>query len=166
MNNQLMEKCRIAAIVILFAVASAGLGRLHARNSRTRNNDEIEIYAEALQSEVTANQWTDKDTICFSVDGKDPGKKLVEVLRNHKLNVCSLGEWPKKTACGYSVWLELVTFDSDDAARIRIQSSDLRDINTGSAHFATELRQGEYSIKRTDGRWTVAAFNPKSQPEN
>lgn len=161
METQLTEKRRIAAVVVLFVLAFAGLGRLHAKNSRTRNNDEIEIYAEALQSEVAANHWTDNDVICFSVDGKDPGKKLVEVLRNHKLNVCSLGEWPKKTACSYSVWLELVTFDSDDDARIRIQSSDLRDINTGSAHFATELRQGEYSVKRTGGRWTVAGFTPK-----
>ena len=162
METQLTNKRRIVAVVVLFMVAFAGLGRLHAKNSRTRNNDEIEIYAEALQSEVTANQWTDKDVICFSIDGKDPSKKLVEVLRNHKLNVCSLGEWPKKTACSYSVWLELVTFDSDDDARIRIQSSDLRDINTGSAHFATELRQGEYSLKKVDGRWTVAAFTPKA----
>jgi hypothetical protein len=70
------------------------------------------------------------------------------------------------TACGFSVWLELATFDSDDDARIRVQSSDLRDINTGSAHFATELRQGEYSMKKTGGRWTVATFTPKDQPEN
>jgi hypothetical protein len=59
------------------------------------------------------------------------------------------------------VWLELAVFDSDDDARIRIQSSDLRNVNTGSAHFATELRQGEYSLKKVDGRWTVAAFTPK-----
>jgi hypothetical protein len=156
-----MDKFKIAAVIVLFMVADAGLSHLHAKNSRARNNDQIEIYAAALQSEVTANQWTDKDVICFSVDGKDPSKKLVEVLRSHKLNVCSLGEWPKKTACGYSVWLELVTFDSDDDARIRIQSSDLRDVNTGSAHFATELRQGEYSVKRIAGHWSVAAFTPK-----
>lgn len=153
-------------MIALFVVACAGLSLLHAKNSRARNNDEIEIYAVALRSEVTANQWTDSDKICFSVDGKDPSKKLVEELRNHKLNVCSLGEWPKKTACGYSVWLELVTFDSDDDARIRIQSSDLRDVNTGSAHFATELRQGEYSVKRIGGHWSVAAFAPKDHPEN
>src|ERR1700719_2625828 len=144
-----MHKCRIAAVVVLFVVVgAAGLGRLYAKNSRARNNDEIEVYAAALRAEVSANRWTDSDVICFSVDGKDPSKRLVEVLRSHKLNVCSLGEWPKKTACGFSVWLELATFDSGDDARIRVQSSDLRDINTGSAHFATELRQGEYSMKK------------------
>jgi hypothetical protein len=157
----LINKRRIAAVIILFTAVFAGLSHLHAKNSRARNNDEIEIYAEALESEVSANKWTDSDVICFSVDGKDPSKKLVEVLRSHKLNLCSLGEWPKKTACSYSVWLELAVFDSDDDARIRIQSSDLRDINTGSAHFATELRQGEYSMKKTGERWTVAAFTPK-----
>lgn len=161
-----MEKSRVAALIVLFMVAGASLSHLHAKNSRARNNDEIEIYAEALRSEAAANHWTDSDVICFSIDGKDPSKKLVEVLRNHKLNVCSLGEWPKKTVCSFSIWLELVTFDSDDDVRIRIQSSDLRDINTGSAHFATELRQGEYSMKKVGGRWTVAAFTPKIQPEN
>jgi hypothetical protein len=166
MKNQVMDKSRIAALAVLFVLAGGVLGHLHARNSRARNNDEIEIYAEAISSEVNANRWADSDVICFSVDGKDPNKKLVEVLRNHKLNVRSLGEWPKKTACGFSVWLEIVTFDSDDDARIRIQSSDLRDINTGSAHFATELRQGEYSMKKVGGRWTVAAFTPKDQPQN
>jgi hypothetical protein len=156
-----MDKFKIMAVIVLFVVAGSPSGNLHGRN-----DDEFEVYAEALRSEASANHWTDIYVICFSVDGKDPSRKLVEVLRSHKLNLCSLGEWPKKTACGFSVWLELVTFDSDDAARIRIQSSDLRDINTGSAHFATELRQGEYSMKKVGGRWTVEAFTSKTQPEN
>jgi hypothetical protein len=154
------DKLKLGVVIVLLFAAHAG-----ADDYRAKNNDEINILTVALGSEVSANNWAKSDLICFSIDGKNPSKKLVDVLRRRKLNVCSQGEWRRKLACGFSVWLEPVIFDSAEEARIRFQSTDLRQVNTGEVHFVTSLREGEYSVKKTGKAWSIVRYTPKEQPK-
>ncbi len=119
-----------------------------------------------LKSEVSANNWTDNDLICFRIQGEDPSKKLVDALRRLKLNVCSEAEWRRKLACEFSIWLAPAIFDSAEEARIRFQSSDVREVNSGKVHFANVLREGEYSLTKTGEGWSVGRYVPEKRPDN
>lgn len=152
----MIDKLKITTVIVLFLAANAV-----AHDYRAKNNDEIEVFAAVLRSEVSANNWTNNDVICFSIRGKDPSKKLVDALRRRKLNVCSEAEWRRKLACRFSVWLEPVTFDSAEEARIHFQSADLREVNTGEVHFASGLREGEYSLKENGGGSSIVRYVPK-----
>jgi len=152
----MIDKLKITTVIVLLLAAAAV-----ADDYRAKNNDEIEVFAAVLRSEVSANNWTDNDLICFSIRGKDPSKKLVDALRRLKLNVCSEAGWRRKLACGFSVWLAPVTFDSAEEARIRFQSSDLQEVNSGEVHFVSVLREGEYSLKKTDRGWSIARYVPE-----
>src|SRR5207302_1341865 len=101
------------------------------------------------------------DLICFQIRGKDPSKKLVNALRRLKLNVCSEAKWRSMLACKFSVWLTPVTFDSAKEARIRFQSSDLREVNSGEVHFVNVLREGEYSLTKTGEGWSIGRYVPE-----
>ena len=148
-----MDRLKIVTVILLLSAANVVAG-----DYRAKNNDEIEVFAAVLRSEVSANNWADNDVICFSIGGKDPSKKLVAALQHRKLNVCSEAEWRRKLACGFSVQFNPVDFDSAEEARVHFQSGDLREVNTGDVHFVTFLRGGDYSLKKTDGRWSIGYF--------
>jgi hypothetical protein len=152
----MIDKLKTVTVVLLLSAANAVAG-----DYRARNNDEIEVFAAVLKSEISANNWTDKDLICFQIRGKDPSRKLVDALRRLELNVCSEAEWRRKLACEFSVWLAPVTFDSGEEARIRFQSSDLREVNSGEVHFVNVLRAGEYSLTKTGERWSIGRYVPE-----
>jgi hypothetical protein len=152
----MIDKLKIVIVVLLLFTAYGVAG-----DYRAKNTDEIEVFAAVLKSEVSANNWTENDLVCFRVQGRDPSKKLVSALRRLKLNVCSEAEWRRKLACQFSVWLEPVTFDSAENARIRFQSSDLREVNRGQAHFVNVLREGEYSFKKTGEGWSIGRYVPE-----
>ena len=52
-----------------------------------KSNEESEILALILRSEVEANGWPKAEKICFSVNEMDPSESLVKALRQLNLNV-------------------------------------------------------------------------------
>ena len=131
-----------------------------ARTYSPKSSDEIEVLSRVLKAEVRANGWTEKDLICFSVQGLDPSPELVKALRLQKLNVCSSAAWRKKFNCGFEVRLEIVKLDSSQRARVRAEVADFRGINEATAHFGVRQRYGEYSIRKIDGQWSISEYAP------
>ncbi|HXL21749.1 MAG TPA: hypothetical protein VOA78_04725 [Candidatus Dormibacteraeota bacterium] len=125
-----------------------------------KSGDEIEVLSLVLQSEVAANRWTKRDLICFSVGQMDPNPKLVRTLQQQNLNVCSSAEWPKKFNCGFEVRMQFVSLDPSLSARVHSEVQDLREINAGEGHIAVRLRDGEYSVRKTDGKWAISGYVP------
>ncbi len=119
---------------------------------------ETEILSLVLKSEVEPNKWTRKDKICFSVEDMDPSPKLVERLRKQDLNVCSSAEWRKKFNCGFEVRLRFANYDKSQSARVHAEVQDLREINEGVGHIAVQLRNGEYSVRKIDGKWSISEY--------
>jgi hypothetical protein len=125
-----------------------------------KNADEVEVISLVLASEVSANNWTKDDLICFSIAEKDPDKKLLKTLRQQGLNVCRLSEWRKKFACGFHVDLRFTSFDSSQLASLHVVATDVREINSGDAHLAVRLRDGEYIARKTEGKWSIGDYVP------
>ncbi len=125
-----------------------------------KSGDEIEVLSLVLKSEVVANKWTKRDLICFSVDQMDPSPKLVRAFRQQDLNVCSSAEWPKKFNCGFEVRMQFVSLDTSQGARVHAEVQDLREINAGEGHIAVRLRDGEYVVRKTDGKWSISEYVP------
>jgi hypothetical protein len=127
-----------------------------------RNADETEILSVLLKAEFQANNWTKNERICFSVKGLDPNPKLVKTLRQH-LNVCSSAEWRKKFDCGFEVRIEYPSFDLLQGKDIRVQVLDNREINQGTGDLAVILRDVDYSLHKSDGKWLVTDCVPTKQ---
>jgi len=125
-----------------------------------KNADDVEIISLILRAEVMANNWTKHDLICFSVDLKYPDKKLVKDLRQDGLNVRSLADYQIKFSCGFQVDLRIANSDSSQIARIRAEVADLRGINSGEVHFGIIIKDGEYSVHKAEGKWSVAEYAP------
>jgi len=145
---------------LVICLLAAGLSALEVYS--TGNRDEVEVLALVLQSEVQANAWNKDEIVCFSVEGKDPDKKLVQALRRHNLNVRSQAEWRRKLVCGFQVTLRFVRLDFPLSAQIRADVADFREINTGQAHVAVRLRSGEYMLLRCNGKWSVGSYTPSN----
>ena len=126
------------------------------------NADETEILSVLLSAEFQANNWTKKERICFSVKGLDPNPKLVKILRQH-LNVCSSAEWRKKFDCGFEVRIDYPSFDLSQGKGIRVQVVDNREINQGTGDLAVILRDVDYSLHKSDGKWSVTDCLPTKQ---
>jgi hypothetical protein len=139
---------KIVALILLLSAANAVAG-----DYRAKNNDEIEVFAAVLKSEVSANNWTDNDVICFSIGGKDPSKKLVAALQHRKLNVCSEAEWRRKLACGFSVQFNPVDFDSAEEARVPFSIGG----SSRSQHWGSTFRDFPSSrrIFAQEDRWKM-----------
>jgi hypothetical protein len=127
-----------------------------------RSADETEILSVLLKAEFQANNWTKNERICFSVKGLDPSPKLVKTLRQH-LNVCSSAEWRKKFDCGFEVRIEYPSFDLSQGKDIRVQVVDNREINQGTGDLAVLLRDVDYSLHKSDGKWSVTDCVPRNQ---
>ncbi len=123
-----------------------------------KSASETDILALVLKSEVEANKWTRKDEICFSVEEMDPSPKLVKKLREQHLNVCSSAEWRKKFNCGFEVLLRFVDFDESKSARVHAEVQDLREINEGVGHIAIRQREGDYSVRKIYGKWSISEY--------
>jgi hypothetical protein len=154
----MMTNLRIAALFTLALGANAT-----AREYHTRNNDETEVFAMVMGAEIAANHWGSSELICFSIDGLDPDKKLVKELQQRHLDVCSQSEWRRRLACNFAVYLEPKTLTSSGDGRIHVQSVDFSDVNTGEVHVVTALRQGEYLLKKLNGRWSITGYVPDKQ---
>jgi len=148
---------------MLLATICLALGLSSAEKMYSpRSEDETEILSLVLSSEVQANQWTEKELICFSVDEKNPSPKLVRALRQRDLNVCSSGEWPKKSNCGFEVRLRFLGFHPALSARVHAEVADFREINEGVAHVAVRLRDGDYTVRKIGGKWSISEYIRRS----
>ncbi len=156
-----MNGIRSCTGVLVFVLFSLGTIAAIAQEYKPKTTEEVQVIAAVIRSEVLENKWTDKDVICFSIAGQDPSNELVKALRKQKLVVCSQGEWRRNLACRYAVFfLEPVTLNGSDSAHAKLESVDFQDVNTSSAHFPDRLRNGQYELKRTGGRWSVVAWTP------
>ncbi len=125
-----------------------------------KNADEVEVISLALASEVKANNWTKRDLICVSVEHKDPDKKLLKTLKQYGLNVCKASDWQRDFSCGFHIDMHLSNIDASQTSRLHATTVDLREINNGDAHIAVTLREGDYSFRKNDGKWTVTDYSP------
>lgn len=150
------------AIILAFLMSTC-FGRILSSTEKTyspKSGDEIEVLSLVLRSQVESNKWTKRDLICFSIGQMDPSPKLVKTLRQQNLNVCSSAEWPKKFNCGFEVRMQFVSLDTSLSARVRAEVQDLREINAGEGHVAVRLRDGEYSLRKIDGKWAISGYVP------
>jgi hypothetical protein len=151
---------RISATILLALICFSSPGNCSDKTYSPETTNEIAVLSLVLASEVQANNGTKDDLICFSVDGKDPANKLIKTLRQRGLNVGSPAEWRRKFTCGFQARLTFIDSDSSQVARIHAEISDFRDINSGAAHFAARVREGEYLV-RTNGRtWAISDYLP------
>lgn len=126
-----------------------------------RNQEEVDVLALAVSSEIRTNNWPKSELICFSVNGLDPSAALVKSLRQGHSNLRSAAEWPKKFNCGFELQLEYTQFDLSRDIKIRSRVLDLRDINKGEGHIAVLLKDGEYSFQYIDHKWSLRDYTPK-----
>jgi hypothetical protein len=126
-----------------------------------RSEEEVGILSLIVGSEIKANDWPTSRVVCFTVEGLDPSAKLAKSLRERYSSVRSSAEWKKKFNCTYELQLSYTNFDLSGDIKIRSKVLDLREINTGQAHFAVLVRDGEYSIQKLDGKWITKAYVPK-----
>jgi hypothetical protein len=126
-----------------------------------RSEEEVEVLSLVVASEIKANNWAKSDLICFSVDGLDPAAKLVKSLRQRNLNVRSAAEWTKRFNCGFELQLEYTQFDLSRNIKVRTRVVDLREINKGEGDLALLLKDGEYSLQKVDGKWSVNDYAAK-----
>jgi hypothetical protein len=125
-----------------------------------KNEEEVGVLSLVLRSEIKANDWTKNGVICFSVKGQDPSPQSVKSLRQRGLNVRSSAEWTKKFNCGFEVQMEYSGFDSQ-SVKVRSKVVDLREINKQKGDLALLQRDGEYSLKKNDGRWSIQEYVAK-----
>jgi len=148
------------AILLVLCSMSAALGA--DKTYQLHDESEAQLISLVLKSEIEANSWTPKELICFSVQGLNPTSDLVKNLRKDDLNVGSLAEWEKRFNCAFEVRLkyEYTTLTTLKSTLVHVEVLDLRDINAGSGHIATTGRTGNYSVVKTDGKWTVKEYIP------
>jgi len=114
-----------------------------------------------IASEIKANNWVKSELICFSVNSLDPTAELVKSLRQRKFNVRSSAEWAKKFNCGFELQLEYTQFDISQSVKVRSKVVDLREINKREGDLAILLKDGEYSLRRVNGKWSVSEYVAK-----
>ncbi|SRR6266849_9390626 len=161
--NQVHSPTRtIRVVIVAFSMSTCfALPLVSAEKTYfPKSADETEVLSLVLKSEVDANKWAKKDKICFSVEGMNPSPRLVKAFRQQDLNVCSSAEWRKKFNCGFEVLLQFLSFNTSQGARVRAEVIDLREINEGVGHFAIRHRDGEYSVRKIDGKWLIREYVP------
>ena len=56
--------------------------------------------------------------------------------------------------------MQFVSLDTSPSARVHAEVQDLREINAGEGHVAVCLRDGEYSVRKIDGKWAISGYVP------
>ena len=123
-----------------------------------KSEEEVDVLSLVVAAEIKANNWPEKEQICFSVEGLYPSHNLVQSLRHRGLNVLSSAEWVKKFNCGFELQLEYTQFDLSNRMKVRAKVADLREINRGEGDLALLLKDGEYSVQRIDGKWSIREY--------
>ena len=81
-------------------------------------------------------------------------------LRQKGVNTCRLPEWRKNFGSPFHVYLRFKEIDQFQTARLRAGSADVREINSGNAHVAVRIREGEYTAHKTEGKWFIGDYVP------
>ena len=123
-----------------------------------RSEEEVEVFSLVVASEIKSNNWAHSEVICFSVNGLDPSPKLVKSLHKRNLSVRSSAEWPKKFNCGFELQFEYTQFDLSRIIKVRSKVVDLREINKGEGDLALLLKDGEYTLQKVDGKWSIREY--------
>jgi len=126
-----------------------------------RSEEEVEVFSLVVASEIKSNNWAHSEVICFSVNGLDPSPKLVKSLHKRNLSVRSSAEWPKKFNCGFELQFEYTQFDLSRIIKVRSKVVDLREINKGEGDLALLLKDGEYTLQKVDGKWSIREYVEK-----
>jgi hypothetical protein len=148
-------------LLLVLLCYSVPAGTANEQTYTARNQEEVNVLSLVVSSEIKTNKWSTSELICFSVNGLNPSAALVKSLRQGHSNVRSAAEWPKRFNCGFELQLEYTQFDLSRDIKVRSKVVDLRDINKGEGHIATLLKDGEYSFKRVDGKWSVRDYTAK-----
>ena len=153
--------------VVAFLWLSQATGRpgLSEQHSTLNSGDQVDVVSLVLGSEAKINGWAKSERICFSIEDKDPSNRLIRALRQRGLNTAKDSSWSKHFDCGFLVRLRFSSVRADDSATVSTEVSDVRDINNGTAHIASLIRDGEYLVHKTGGSWSIAdysAVKPKS----
>lgn len=119
---------------------------------KPRSEDEVEVLSLVVASEIKANSWAKSELIYFSANSLDPTAKLVKSLRQRNFNVRSSAEWAKKFNCGFELQPEYTQLDLSQSVKVRSKVVDLREINKGEGDLAILLKDGEYSLRRIEGK--------------
>jgi hypothetical protein len=127
-----------------------------------KSPEEVDVLSLVIASEIKANNWTGNEPICLSVDGMNPSSRLLKALHRRGLAVRSSGEWAKKFNCGFELQLEYTQYDLSRTIKVRSKVIDLRDINKGEGDLALIEKDGEYSIQKIDGKWSISGYDPKA----
>jgi hypothetical protein len=148
----------LSAMSVLLPYCSV-LGVVPTKGNYTaKSEEEVDVLSLVVAAEVTANNWTKNEQICFTVEGSYPSHKLVQSLRRRDLNVFSSADWAKKFNCGFELQLEYTQFDLSNRMKVRAKVVDLREINKGEGDLALLLKDGEYSIQKIDGKWSIGEY--------
>jgi hypothetical protein len=123
-----------------------------------RSEEEVEILSLVVGSEIKANNWPNSTIVCFTVDGLDPSAKLTKPIRDRYVNVRSSAEWAKRFNCSFELQLEYAQFDLSGEIKVRSKVLDLREINKGTGHIAVLMKDGEYSLEKVRGKWSVKGY--------
>jgi len=67
-------------------------------------------------------------------------------------------------ACGFSVHFRTAKSDPPESARVRVESVDLREFNSGLSCFGTLLRDGEYVLRKTKWRLVDPELHSQANP--
>jgi hypothetical protein len=155
------------ALMLSLLVPLYGLSPNVIANKQTytfRNGEEVDVLSLVLAAQIKANHWAKSELICFSINGLDPSAALVKSLRQRHSNVRSAAEWPKKFNCSFELQLEHTQFDVGRNIKVRSKVVDLRDINKGEGDLAILLKDGEYSLQKVDGKWSINDYAAKPLP--
>jgi hypothetical protein len=162
----LSHALRVMASGLVFVlVLPSGSGRNGLASGQTytpRNQDEVELLSVIIATEMKANSWLKSELICVSINGQDPTSELVKSLRQRNLNVCKASEFKKRFNCDFDLQLEYTLVEPLQNAKVRSKIGDLREIKNGEAHFSTLLKDGQYSLQKIDGKWSISGYVSKA----
>jgi hypothetical protein len=141
------------ALIVLLGLATNTSSAGHSYSAKS--SDQVSVISLVLASEAEANHWGKSESICLSINYRDPARKLIEALRESGLEVHKLSEWHKRFACGFLVEIRFLNFDPDHRATVRAEIGDVREINSGNSDLALQGRKGEYTLSKNEGKWCL-----------
>lgn len=148
----------LVALLVPPALKAIGNGQVYA----DRSKDEVELISMIVASEIKANKWANSELVCLSVNGLDPSAAMVKSLRQRYSGVRSSAEWAKKFNCSFELQIEYPQSGLSGNVKVLVRVIDLRGINRGESDLAILLREGEYSLQKVGGKWSIKDYSAES----
>ena len=150
-----------ALFAVMFLCAASPTVPANEQTYTPRSEEEVDVISLVVGSEMKANNWSKSELICLSINWLNPTAKLVKSLRQRNVNVRSAAEWAKRFNCGFELQLEYTQLDLSRDVKVRSKVLDLREVNKGEAHIVTLLKDGEYSVRKVEGKWAISEYAKK-----